>query len=288
MVTRALGNLRRLFQASEVEQMGNHHAHVIAVTAQKGGVGKTTTAVHLAAGLAMFHKRRVLLMDLDAQGHVSKSLSQSVPETSSSTETLGQLLLQKKRDVYELAHASNIDGLWIIPSDRDLNETETILSTRIGKELVLRQALAIARTHFDAILIDCPPNLGNLTLNALVAADSVLIPCDMSILSLDGVSAIMETIGTVKEMLNPSLQLLGLVRTRLDRRNQTVNRTIDDTLRTQYGAHLLETVIGISTAIAKAQHEGLTVFHHAPKNQGAQSYKNLADEVNQRLFSHLT
>lgn len=283
MVSRALGNLRRFLKPTEeVAHLGNKKAQVIAVTAQKGGVGKTTTAVHLAAGLAMFHKRRVLLLDMDAQGHVQKSLAKDMPEHIHD-ETMGSLLLKKNRDLYEIAAPTKIEDLWVVPSDRSLNETETMLSTRIGKELMLRQNLSVARTHFDVILIDCPPNLGNLTVNALVASDQVLIPCDMSILSLDGVSSIVETVATVQEMLNPSLGLLGLLRTRLDRRNITMNRTIEETLREQYGDFLLESVIGVSTAIAKAQLAGQSVFHFAPKNQGAKSYKKLSDEVSSLL-----
>ncbi len=281
--TRTLGNLRRLLTPSETEQLGDRHAHVIAVTAQKGGVGKTTTAVHLAVGLAMFHKRRVLLLDMDGQGHVGKSLAHEVP-IASQAGSMGQFLLQKKRDLYEICKPTTIDNMWVVPSDRHLNETETLLSTKIGKELALKQALHVAKTHFDVVIIDCPPNLGNLTLNALVAADQVIIPCDMSVLSLDGVSAIIDTVATVQEMLNPSLQLLGLVRTRLDRRNQTMNKTIEDTLRQNYGDFLLNTVVGVSTAIAKAQHAGKSIFHHSPKNQGAKAYKALAQEIDTMLF----
>lgn len=285
MVSRALGNLRRFLKPTdEVSQLGNRNAQVIAVTAQKGGVGKTTTAVHLATGLAMFHKKRVLLIDMDAQGHVEKSLAQDMPDQRHS-ESMGELLLKKNRDLYEIAAPTKIDDLWVVASDRNLNETETMLSTRIGKELMLRQNLAVARTHFDAIIIDCPPNLGNLTLNALVAADQVLIPCDMSVLSLDGVSSIVETVATVQDMLNPTLGLLGLLRTRLDRRNITMNRTIEDTLRAEYGDFLLDSVIGVSTAIAKAQLAGKSVFHYAPKNQGSKAYKKLADEVSALLSS---
>lgn len=279
-----LGNLRRLFSGTESQiDTGSLEAKVIAVTAQKGGVGKTTTAVHLAAGLSLFHNRRVLLIDMDAQGHVGKSLSRDLPDAPHA-ESLGQILIQKNRDLYELARPTQIPELWLIPSDRELNDTETRISTRIGKELLLRQAIPIARTHFEVIVIDCPPNLGNLTINALVAADYALIPCDMSILSLDGVSSILETISTVKDMLNPSLQLLGLVRTRFDRRNQTMNRAIEDNLQAQYGELLLQSTIGTSTAIAKAQLAGCTVFHCAPKNASAQSYRALAAEIEHRLF----
>lgn len=279
---KAFGSLRRLVAGAEIEK-GDRAAKVIAVTAQKGGVGKTTTAVHLAAGLALFHQRKVLLLDMDAQGHVGMSLAEEM-STEEPVDTLGALLLQKKRDVYELVRSTQIEGLSVVPSDRALNETEAMMSSRIGKEMLLRQALRIARTHFDVIVIDCSPNLGNLTINALVAADHVLVPCDMSILSLDGVTAIQETIETIQEMLNPSLQLLGLVRTRVDRRNQTMNRTIEQALDELFGGFVLETHVGVSTAIAKSQLAGKTIFQFDPKGRGAEAYKALSLEVDALLF----
>lgn len=279
---KAFGSLRRLVAGAEIEK-GDRAAKVIAVTAQKGGVGKTTTAVHLAAGLALFHQRKVLLLDMDAQGHVGMSLAEEM-STEEPVDTLGALLLQKKRDVYELVRSTQIEGLSVVPSDRALNETEAMMSSRIGKEMLLRQALRIARTHFDVIVIDCSPNLGNLTINALVAAEHVLVPCDMSILSLDGVTAIQETIETIQEMLNPSLQLLGLVRTRVDRRNQTMNRTIEQALDELFGGFVLETHVGVSTAIAKSQLAGKTIFQFDPKGRGAEAYKALSLEVDALLF----
>jgi chromosome partitioning protein len=278
----AFGSLRRFISKPDIE-LGDRDATVIAVTAQKGGVGKTTTAVHVAAGLAMYHERRVLLLDMDAQGHVGKSMADELVQ-GDVVEPMGEVLLQKKRDLYELVRPSGVDGLFIVPSDRSLNETEALMASRIGKEMLLKQAIRIARTHFDVIVIDCPPNLGNLTVNALVAADQVLIPCDMSILSLDGVTSILETLGTVQEMLNPSLGLLGLLRTRVDGRNQTMNRAIDESLKEAYGGYLFETSIGISTAIAKAQLAGQTIFHFEPKGRGSKAYQALATEIDALLF----
>ncbi|MEM1010399.1 MAG: ParA family protein, partial [Myxococcota bacterium] len=222
-IKETLGSFRKMLQKPKLPT-GDRQAKVVAVTAQKGGVGKTTTAVHIAAGLAMFHSCRVLLLDMDAQAHVGMSLLQRLPEQEGTQ--LGPLLLEKQRDIQEIAQASAIEDLWIIPSDRQLNQTETQLASRIGKELRLKQSSHIARTYYDVIVIDCPPNTGTLTINALAAADYVLIPCDMSILSLDGVESILETLSTVQEMLNPQLQWLGIVRTKVDRRNMSLNRSI--------------------------------------------------------------
>ena len=201
-------------------------------------------------------------------------------------DTLSSVLLQKRRDVYELVQPTTIDGLWFVDSDRDLNNTEAMMSSRIGKELLLKQALEAARTHFDIIMIDCPPNLGALTVNALVAADTVIVPTDLSTLSLDGVEALLATIGVVQETLNPNIGVMGLLKTRVDRRNQKMNSAIEDALTNRYGSCLLDTCVGISTAIAKAQHVGKPVFLSEPKSRGAESYQALAEEIDARLYPH--
>ncbi|MEL6180161.1 MAG: ParA family protein [Myxococcota bacterium] len=281
-VFEALHDFRRLVTRSSV-QHGNRRAEVIAIAAQKGGVGKTTTAVHLAAGLAQFQHKRVLLMDMDAQGHVETSILQHVGPHNQ--ESLGQILLGKRRDIYEIATATQLDGLWYIPSDRELNHIEAQMASRIGRELLLKRAVRIARTHFDVIIIDCPPNLGSLTINALVAADSILVPCDLSVLSLDGVQNIYDTVETIRDTLNPDLRLLGLLRTRVDRRNQKVNGAIEHTLTEAYGPWVLDTDIGICTAISKAQLAGQTVFTYDPRCRAAAHYEELAAEVVRR-FAH--
>ena len=280
-VATALSDFRPILPTRSLPK-GSKEATIIAVAAQKGGVGKTTTAVHLAAGLAAAHDRKVLLVDLDHQGHVGMSLRRSL--NPSKSERLGELLLGRRRDLFEIAEESTHPGLWTVASDPQLNECEERMSSRIGKELLLRQALKVARTHFDLIVLDCPPNLGALTVNALVAADQVLIPCDLSLLSLDGVAAMVETVFTVQESLNPDLDILGLVRTRVDRRNQTVNGAIEAILQARYGSTLLTSEIGASTDITKAQLEGKPVFHHAPKGRGSAAYLQLCHEVDRKLF----
>ncbi|MEC8023833.1 MAG: ParA family protein [Myxococcota bacterium] len=275
-VMNTLSNVKRLVRGPGVS-LGNRHARVIAVAARKGGVGKTTTTVNLGASLAAFQNMKVLLLDMDAQGHVAMSLKAKGPLPS--RETLSDILLQKRRDVMEIARPTAVEGLWMVPSDTQLNNTESVMATRIGKELLLRNALRSARTHFDVILIDCPPNLGTLTANALVAADQVLIPCDLSTLSLDGVETLVDTLETIQDTLNPTIGLLGLVRTRVDRRNRKMNRAIESTLEERYGRWLLRTEIGVSSALTKAQHEGLPAFMHDDGSRGADAYEKLADEV---------
>jgi chromosome partitioning protein len=279
-VMNTLSGIKRLVKGTALET-GTRHARVIAVSARKGGVGKTTTSVNLAASMARYFGKKVLLVDMDSQGHVSMSLRQET--RGRCRETLSDVLLQKRRDVYELVQPTSIDGLWFIESDAALHNTEAVMGSRIGKELLLRNALRVARTHFDLIVIDCPPNLGCLTVNALVAADRVLIPCALSSLSLDGVDNLLEAIETVQETLNPRLNVLGLLRTRVDRRNQTMNSAIEKSLNKRYSGWMLNTCIGVSSSIAKAQHAGQPVLLFEPKSTGADYYRELACEIDSRL-----
>lgn len=273
--------IRRLVGQEPRVVRGNKHAVVICVCAQKGGVGKTTTAVNIASGLSLLHKQRVLLIDADAQGHVFSSLHAEI--TAHHGDRLSDILLGRKRDVQEIATPTGISGLFVTPSDKDLHETETVLSGRIGKEFILRSATKIARTHYDFIIIDCPPAVGNLTLNALVASDYAIIPCDMSVLSLEGVDDIITTINTVNERLSHSLEILGLVPTRVDRRNITVNSAIEEGLHSAYGSLTFASAVSVSTSLAKANLAGTPIFLHEPTSSGARNYQQLIEEMLGRL-----
>ena len=279
-VFNTLGEIRRLVTGPNLAP-GHRSAVTIAISAQKGGVGKTTTAVHLASGLAMYQGLKVLLIDMDAQGHVDTSILSHI--SNDNRDTMGHLLLQKRRELHEIATATRIKGLWRVPSDKALNHTEAQMASRIGRELLLKRALRLTRTHYDLIIIDCPPNMGSLTINALVAADLVLTPCDLSLLSLDGVENLLDAVESIRDTLNPELKILGLLRTRVDRRNQKVNAAIEETLKHRYGGLVLETDIGVSTAIAKAQLSGQTVFSFDEKCRAAIHYKALAAEVVARI-----
>ncbi len=273
----------RKFMGTEPELgPGPLEAKVVAVTTSKGGVGKTTTAVHLATGLAMYHGYRVLLIDLDPQGHVARSLS-GVMEGDGPGSLTDLLLEGKRRQVMTLASSTRIPGLEVVSGDPRLAEAESLLSTRIGKEFLLRGALKITRTHYHAIVIDCPPNLGNLTLNALLAADGVVVPLDLSMLSLQGVQDLMDTIETVAERLGHELEIFGILRTRVDRRNVKVNRTINQALEQAFGPLVLESTIGVSTGLVKAQMAGRPVMDMSPGDRAAQDYRALVDELVRRM-----
>ncbi|MBU0550907.1 ParA family protein [Myxococcota bacterium] len=260
---------------------GGRSAVIIAVAAQKGGVGKTTTAVNLACALVKFHHLRVLLIDMDPQGHVVASLREII--TLGGLPLSEILLSEAPRDVYEAARPTKIEGLYITPADKRLNETETLLSTRLGREHILQNAIKGARTHFDVILIDCPPNLGNLTLNALVAADYALVPCDLSILAFEGVADILRTLETVQSRLHHDVDLLGILRTRVDVRTRSLNATIGRGLEESYGPLLFETRIPANSALTKAQAVGRSVLDYQARSRGAAAYQALAAEVLARL-----
>ncbi|MCO4774325.1 MAG: ParA family protein [Deltaproteobacteria bacterium] len=278
------GGLRRLANLSETPKrpLGTKKATVIAVSAQKGGVGKTTTSVSLASALARYHGLRVLLIDLDPQGHVATALHSSVRVGGG---PLSGILLDEKREgeVMDVVTSTSVPNLYVTPIDKSLGNTENLLSTRIGKEFILREALEATRTHYDVIVLDCPPNLGNLTLNGLVAADQVLIPCDPSPLALTGVSSLVETIQTIATRLNPTIDVLGVLLTRVDGRNTSLNGAVVDEIQATYGPALLPMRIGISSALAKAQMEGRDIFAFDGGSRGAAQYKELAAHVVQFL-----
>ena len=252
----------------------------MAVAAQKGGVGKTTTSVNLACAWAQ-EGIRVLVVDMDPQGHVSSSLRDNIrPGRTSMSEIL---LSDRPRDLMDAALDTDIEHLSMTPADKQLAETDAQLATRVGREYILKAALANARSHFDVIILDCPPNLGNLTLNALVAADHVLVPCDMSILAFEGVADLIGTVQTVNLRLGQHLQVAGIIRTRVDGRTRQINDAIGGALTDNYGPLLLDTVIPINSALAKSQAAGLSIFQFDRRSRGAESYAQLASELSARL-----
>jgi chromosome partitioning protein len=276
--------LKKLVRSESRYARGRHNATVIAVATVKGGVGKTTTAVNLAAGLAAQHGLRVLLVDLDAQGHCSISLAEVLSEKGEPRTPVHEILLSEDElEVLDACVETTIEGLVITPADPGLADAEGRISQKIGKELLLRDALEITRTHFDVILIDCPPNKGNLTLNALLAADQVLIPTDLSPLSVQGADELIDTVLTVRQRLNHSLEVLGVVLTRVDGRTVTINEEMRQAIEEAWGGLVLQQHIGINTALAQAQMKGEPIFVHAPQSRGAEHYAALSQEVLDRL-----
>jgi chromosome partitioning protein len=257
---------------------GGKQAQVIAVCSQKGGVGKTTTAVNLGYALSYFHKKKVLIIDLDPQGHIEKSMSAIIQE-GVDYSPLSSILLAKRGDILDGIVKTKFDKLDITPGDKALYETEGVLSSKIGREFILTHALAMARTHYDVIVMDCPPNLGNLTINALCAATHVLIPCEMSVLAFEGVSDLLETVEMIGERLNPNLKVLGVLFTRVDRRNLTMNQLVEESMRKQFKGGIFKSRIMVNTDLNKAQLEGVPVQEFDGNCSGAANYKNLSDEM---------
>jgi len=178
---------------------------------------------------------------------------------------------------------TELEAFHLTPGDKELINAEAGISSRIGREFILQKAMEIARTHYDLILFDCPPSLGSLTINALVASDFALLPCEMSVLAFEGVSDILETIREVAEKLNPKLKMLGILFTRVDGRNVTMNELIQENMKKFADGKLFKTLIAVNTDINKAQLDGRPIFHYAPSSTGSENYQALAVEVLDRL-----
>jgi len=283
MITQLTGSLLRWGKGREEQRAGSVRAQTIAVCSRKGGVGKTTTAAHLAYAAARWYGQQVLLIDLDSQGHVSSILASLLDEVGASSEPLSLILSGRRRDLMEAAQPTLQEGLWVVPADRGMADAEMLLASRIGREFLLRNTLARAREIFDLIIIDCPPNLGTMTLNALVAADSALVPTDLSSLSLQGITDLTDAVGAIQERMGHFVRLAGIVVTRRDGRTRRLNTEMEGELAARYGNLVFDTAIPMNSAVARACARGMTVFQHAPRAAGAIGYRGLTRDLLQRL-----
>ncbi|MEL6760168.1 MAG: ParA family protein [Myxococcota bacterium] len=265
---------------SEISE-GDLQARVLSIASNKGGVGKTTTAVHLSLAIAQ-RGARVLLVDLDPQAHICASLGMERP---AGVAGLADVLTGKRSDLIEATFPSGYPRLTLAGSEKDLAETEAVISAKIGKELLLSGALRIAATHFDLIVFDCPPNLGTLTLNALCASQALLVPSDMSVLALEGVGDILETVETLRRRLDRRIDVLGILATRYDRRTKSVNAEIEASLSDLYGRPL-QTRIPLSSSVPKAQMAGQPLFDFDRRSPAAIAYRDLANELMERVGLH--
>jgi chromosome partitioning protein len=250
---------------------------VIAIANQKGGVGKTTTAVNLAASLAAT-KRRVLLLDLDPQGNATmgSGIDKSQLERSSVDVLLEEIDLTSALVTVEPG------GFQLLPANQDLTAAEVrLLQTPEGRESRLRNALAPVRESFDVILIDCPPALNMLTVNSLVAADSVLIPMQCEYYALEGLSALLGTVEQIRAAVNPGLEIEGILRTMFDPRNNLANE-VSAQLITHFGEKVFRTIIPRNIRLAEAPSFGKPVLFHDKESRGALSYLALAGEMIRR------
>lgn len=257
---------------------GSKKAKTISICSQKGGVGKTTTAVNLSAALTQFHQKKVLVVDLDPQGHIEKSLGSVIPDGIEYTP-ISSTLMSKKGNLLNSIIKTEVESLHITPGDRALYETEGALSSKIGREFILANSLKAAKEQYDYILLDCPPNLGNLTVNALCASDFVVVPCEMSVLAFEGVTDLLDTLETVNDRLNKTLKILGVLFTRVDGRNITMNQLVEENLKNFFDGNVFKTKVTVNTDLNKSQLEGKPIFNFAPSSTGATNYAALANEI---------
>ena len=264
---------------------GPHRACVLAVASGKGGVGKTTSAVNLAMWYAhMGHP--TLIIDLDPQAHVATALGAGVARheaDAAAAQSLGEVLLGRRRDVFEVAEATRWKDLSVASSRKDLAEVEMVLAAKIGKEMLLKEALHEARSHYAFIVIDCPPNLGTLTLNALCAADALLVPADMSMLAFEGVADILQAVETLRGRLHQPLRVGGIFCTRVDRRQRNINKVVETSLRDAFGDLMMRTQIPSLAAYNRAHLTGEPLLEGEPHSVACLAYRALACELAERL-----
>ena len=262
-----------VYRVYRVSNKGMLYVRIIALANQKGGVGKTTSTINIGIGLAQFG-RTVLLADLDPQAHLTYSLGIPAHELEATIyEVLrGQITLEKVMlQQY---------GVTILPASLDLSGAEIELAAVPGREFLLREAMSTLQ-EFDYVLLDCPPSLGLLTLNALTTATEVYIPLQTEFLALQGLSKLLQTVDIVKKRLNPTLTVTGIIGTRYDHRKK-LSKEVVEKIQGYFGAILFPTLIRDNIALAEAPSFGQDIFTYRPHSHGAEDYRQLCQEIIKR------
>lgn len=256
---------------------------IISIAIQKGGSGKTTTALNLAAAFREL-EQNVLLIDLDPQCNLTQSMGIRNDPKPSIYDILDQEASGDSPDLREIVR--DVNGMPFVPASLELARAELKLVSVYGRELLLKNLLEPLKAEYDHIIIDCPPAVGMLTINGLVASDYVLMPMQAEYLPMKGLMSFMDIYkkDIVGKKLNPALKILGIVFTRYDTRN-TMTPKIAELLGNLFPQHLLQTKIRTNIALAKAQEEGMDIFTYDKSTRGAADYRALAEEVQRRMFS---
>jgi chromosome partitioning protein len=252
-------------------------AAAICVVNQKGGVGKTTTAINIASYLSE-HGKKTLLIDLDPQANATSGIGLSQDKISGS---IYHLLLDSGK-IKDVLYPTAFENLHIIPSSRDLSGAEVELVSHVSRETILRKLLKPIREHYDYIIMDCPPSLGLLTLNGLVAADRAIIPLQCEYFALEGIAGLVNTVKMVKESFNSDLEIAGIVLTMFDKRT-ALNHQVVENARRFFKGLVFETIVPRNVRLTEAPSHGLPIALYHPASKGAEAYYNLAKEVMSRV-----
>jgi chromosome partitioning protein len=249
-------------------------SRVIAIANQKGGVGKTTTAINLGAGLAIA-ERRTLIVDMDPQGNATSGMG---IDRSQLAGSVYDVLVEEASIAEVRVEKVHFPLLDVVPSSQDLVGAEVELVDRPGREVILRNALGGIRDEYEFVLLDCPPSLGLLTLNTLAAADTVLIPIQCEFYALEGLSQLLNTVRLVQQNLNPKLQVEGVLLTMYDQR-LNLSRQVAEEAKEYFGSRVFESVIPRNVRLAEAPSFGKPIVLYDVLSAGAQSYLTLAKEI---------
>ncbi len=258
-------------------------ARVICIANQKGGVGKTTTTVNLSAALSQLD-RRVLIIDLDPQGNASSGLG--IKKYENHDKNIYHVLVGEK-ELSQVIQNTQLPRLSIAPANPDLVGAEIELVDMPHREYRLKAAIAQVADNFDYILIDCPPSLGLLTVNALSAANSFLVPLQCEYYALEGLSQLLNTAGVIKKNLNPDLKIEGIVLTMFDARNNLSHQVVSE-IQSHFGDKVFNAVIPRNVRLSEAPSHGQSILSYDPKSVGAKKYQELAEELDLRVLSLLT